>query len=217
MFEEKGSMLRWLFTLMVVFLLTLLGSTVVIPLPERLTTSHSSMLLYRDGTPAHVFLAPDERWRVAANLEDVDPRYVEALLAIEDKRFSFHVGVDPISILRACAQNIHAGEVISGASTITMQLIRILEPRPRTLSSKVIEAWRAFQIEARLSKSEILSAYLTFIPFGRNIEGIEAASMSYFGHRPNRLEADEIAVLIAVPQNPNRRYPSAAWPNGESL
>ena len=179
-----------------------------VPLPERLSAPGSAQLQYRDGQPAHVFLASDDRWRIPADLENIDPDYISALLAIEDSRFYFHPGVDPISVLRATAQNLRAGRVISGASTITMQLVRVLEPRPRTFSSKIIETWRAMQLEWHLNKTEILSAYLTFIPFGRNIEGVEAATLSYFGHLPNHLEAHEISVLIAVPQNPTKRSPS---------
>ncbi|MBM74353.1 MAG: penicillin-binding protein 1C [Proteobacteria bacterium] len=192
----------------ILMMLVLLLSIWLVPLPERLSVSHSTMLLYRDGTPAHVFLAPDDRWRVRADLSSIDEQYVKSLLSIEDKRYSYHLGVDPLSVMRAMVQNILAGEIVSGASTITMQLVRVVESRPRTFRSKIIESWRALQLEVRLSKEEILTAYLTFIPFGRNIEGIEAASMAYFGHRPNKLEADEIAILIAVPQNPNARYPS---------
>ena len=177
------------------------------PLPKRLHVQHSTFLLYRDGTPAHVFLAPDERWRIQANLKDIDKTYIDTLLGIEDKRFFLHTGFDPISITRAVVQNIYSFEIISGASTITMQLVRVLEPRPRTFRSKMIETWRSMQLEYFFSKDEILEMYLTFIPFGRNIEGIEAGSLAYFGHRPNQLEPHEIAILIAVPQNPNLRYP----------
>jgi len=104
------------------------------------------MLLYRDGTPAHLFLAPDDRWRTAVHLDDIDDNYITALLTIEDKRFHSHPGFDPFSIFRALGQNILAGEVVSGASTITMQLVRVLEPRPRTYFSKIIEVWRAMQL-----------------------------------------------------------------------
>ena len=178
------------------------------PLPERLHVPCSVMINYQDGTPAHVFLAPDGRWRVRVSLDEIDPNYVQALLAIEDKRFSSHLGVDPIAVLRATKQNLRNGEIVSGASTITMQLVRVLEPRPRTFRSKIIESFRATQFEMQLTKEEILEAYLTFIPFGKNIEGVEAASLTYFGHRAKDLDADEIATLIAVPQNPNSRYPS---------
>ena len=89
-----------------------------------------------------------------------------------------------------------------------MQLVRIVEPRPRTYRSKIVEIWRSLQLEFRFSKREILEYYLSFIPFGRNIEGLEAASLAYFGHLPNHLEAEQIALLIAIPQNPNARVPS---------
>ncbi len=179
-----------------------------VPLPERLCAPGSTAVLYRDGGPAWVELAPDERWRLPVAVEDVDPAYVSALLRLEDKRFRAHPGVDPIALARAIGQNLGAGRVVSGASTLTMQLVRVVEPRPRTLTSKGVEGLRAAQLEARLSKDEILAAYLTFTPFGRNIEGVEAAAWAYFGHSARHLDAVEIATLLAVPQSPNWRYPS---------
>ncbi len=185
----------------------LVGSFATVDLPLRLTESHSPMLLYRDGSVAHIQLAPDDRWRSKVSLDDIDPAYIEALLSIEDERFFWHTGFDPLSIVRALIQNTLTGEVVSGASTLTMQLVRIAEPRPRTYRSKLIETWRAMQLEWHFSKTEILELYLSFIPFGRNIEGIEAASLAFFGHLPTQLEAHQIALLIAIPQNPNARYP----------
>ncbi|MBT3219285.1 MAG: penicillin-binding protein 1C [Proteobacteria bacterium] len=167
----------------------------------------SVVVYYRDGSPIHVFLSPDEKWRVPVLPDDIDSRYIESLLRFEDKRFYYHPGVDFVALARAVVVNLREGRVVTGASTITMQLVRVLEPRPRTIRSKVVEMHRALTLELRLSKEEILSAYMTFAPFGRNIEGIEAASLSYFGHRANELSDGEIAVLLAVPQNPNRRYP----------
>ncbi len=180
-----------------------------LPLPERLLEPGSPMVQYRDGHPAHVFLSPDDKWRVDARLDDIDPRYVEALLRFEDKRFFLHPGVDPLAILRAATLNLLRGRVVSGASTLTMQLVRVVEPRPRSLRSKIVEAFRALQIELRLSKQEVLEGYLTFIPFGRNIEGVEAASLAYFGHTAQALSPAEIATLLAVPQRPSARYPTA--------
>jgi penicillin-binding protein 1C len=177
------------------------------PLPERLAAPGSTVVAYRDGSAAHVFLAPDDRWRIPVALSDVYPAYVDALLRYEDKRFHHHPGVDPIAVGRAVVVNASHGRVMTGASTLTMQLVRMLEPRPRSLRSKVIEAHRALTLELSLSKEEILAAYLTFAPYGRNVEGIEAASLAYFGHSANALSADEIATLLAVPQNPNVRYP----------
>lgn len=176
------------------------------PLPVRLTAPGSTVVTYSDGTPAHVFLAPDERWRVPAHA--IDPHYVEALLRYEDKRFWWHPGTDPVAVGRAVVVNLAAGRVRTGASTLTSQLVRVLEQRPRSLGSKLVEAHRALTLELHLSKEEILAAYLTFAPYGGNLEGVEAASLAYFGHGADRLTPDEIAVLLAVPQNPTARHPT---------
>lgn len=178
-----------------------------VPLPGRLGARDSVVVLYADGSVAHAFLSSDERWRIGAQLPGIDPRYLEALVALEDQRFWWHPGIDPVAIIRAGMQNLGAGETVSGASTLTMQLVRVLEPRPRTLGSKVIEALRAAQLELVLSKEEVLAAYLSYVPYGRNLEGIEAASLSMFGHRADVLAPQEMAVLLAVPQDPNERYP----------
>jgi penicillin-binding protein 1C len=192
-----------------------LAAAWLVPLPERLAAPDSIVVEYRDGTPAHVFLAPDERWRIPMRAQDIDPAYVQALLRLEDKRFHWHPGVDPLAVVRAVLSNVLRGRRVSGASTITMQLVRVLEPRPRTLLSKVIESFRAVQLELRMSKEDILAAYLRFVPYGRNVEGVEAASLAYFGHRATHLSPAEIATLLAVPQNPNRRYPTSE--NAERL
>lgn len=180
----------------------------IIPLPERLSAPPSSMVLFEDGRRAHLALAPDDRWRVAVSLDEIDPAYLKALLHLEDKRFWYHPGVDPVAIARAVVSNITQGRVVSGASTLTMQLVRMVERRPRTLRSKAIEALRALQLEVHFSKAEILEKYLQFLPFGKNVEGIEAASLAYFSHRANALSSHEIALLLAVPQAPTARHPS---------
>lgn len=179
----------------------------LVPLPVRLSAPHSPVLRFADDAPAHVFLSADEKWRLAVDLDRVDPDYVAALLRFEDKRFRLHPGVDPLALSRATLKNLRRGRVVSGGSTITMQLVRVLEPRRRTLAAKLVEAARAVQLELRLSKDEILEAYLSFIPFGRNVEGVEAAAWSYFGHGADNLSAAEIATLLAVPQDPTRRHP----------
>ena len=178
-----------------------------IPLPERLEARGSTVVLYEDGSVAHAFLSEDEKWRIHSELHEIEPRYVEALIAFEDKRFWSHPGVDFIALTRAVLQDLWHREIVSGASTLTMQLVRITEPRPRTIRSKLIEMARAMQIEMRMSKSEILEAYLNYAPYGGNIEGIEAASLSYFGHRPDALTTAEIATLLAIPQDPSGRKP----------
>ncbi len=191
-----------------------------IPLPPRLTEPPSTVVSFAGGSPAYVFLSPDDKYRMAidpdALLPDdgeagtIDPDYLDALLRFEDKRFFRHSGVDPLALARAVVVNLRLGRVATGASTLTMQLVRVLEPRPRTLTSKAVEALRAVQFEMRLSKREILAAYLSFIPFGRNVEGVEAACYAYFGHGPQDLSLDEIAVLLAVPQLPSSRFPAPA-------
>lgn len=182
----------------------------LVPLPERLHARPSPVVEYRDGTFAHVFVAEDGRYRAPVRIPDLDPNYVKALLALEDQRFHVHPGVDPLAILRALGTNLWRGERVSGASTLTMQLVRVLEPRPRTYASKLIEALRAVQLELRLSKEEILTAYLQFVPYGRNYEGVETAALTYFGHSARSLSAAEIATLLAVPQSPSKRAPSGS-------
>ncbi len=167
----------------------------------------STVVLAADGTMLRGFLTPDDKWRLPVTLKDVDRRYVELLLAYEDGRFADHGGVDLMAVGRAGWQAITNMGVISGASTITMQVARMLEPIPRSLSGKALQAARALQIELRLSKDEILDTYLTLAPFGGNIEGVRAATLAYFGKEPKRLTLAEIALLVALPQSPERNRP----------
>jgi penicillin-binding protein 1C len=187
----------------------------LVPLPARLALPPSTVVAYADGSPAYVFLSPDDKVRIRADLEAVDPDFVRALLRFEDKRFWRHPGVDPAALLRAAWLDARSGRAVSGGSTLTMQLVRMLEPRRRTLASKAVEALRALQLEARLGKRGVLAAYLTFAPYGGNLEGIEAACWAYFGHAARELAPEEIAVLLAVPQQPGARAPSAR--NAERL
>src|SRR5205085_8283463 len=121
-----------------------------------------------------------------------------------DRRFDNHLGVDPLSVVRAAGQWIDRGRIVSGASTLSMQAARLLEPRPRTLINKAIEAARAVQLEWRYSKREVLAIYLTLAPMGGNPEGVRAASFTYFGKEPRRLVAAERALLGARAQSPSR-------------
>ena len=194
--------------------LVLLGAVYAVPLPAR-TNDWSVTVEYRDGTPAHVFLTHDEKWRLPVSLERVDPKFVAALIALEDKRFFSHVGVDPLAIARAAWTDVVAMRRVSGGSTLTMQLARLLEPRPRTIRSKLVEMFRALQLDARMSKREILEHYLSRTPYGKNLEGIESAAWSYFGHGAQHLSPLEIATLLAVPQGPARYSPTQA--NAERL
>jgi penicillin-binding protein 1C len=150
----------------------------------------------------------DGQVRLHVELSDIAPCIVQATVAAEDRRFRSHPGVDVVAILRASSQNAKAGRVVSGASTISMQVCRMLEERPRTLRSKVIEAFRALQLERIRSKDEILLAYLNNAPYGGNIRGIETAARVYFGKPASDVSIAEAAVLAGLPQSPTRLRPS---------
>lgn len=154
------------------------------------------------GQLLHVFQTKDDKWRLQARFKDIDPLYIKMLLAREDRFFWSHYGVNPIAFVRAGYQFISQGKIISGGSTLTMQVARLLEPRPRTVKSKFLQILRAFQLERRYSKEEILEIYLTLAPYGSNLEGIRSASIAYFGKPPLHLMASESALLIALPQTP---------------
>lgn len=168
----------------------------------------SPVVLDRDGRLLRAFTTPDGRWRSPLTHRDVDPRFLDLLLAIEDKRFRDHAGIDPRAALRALAQLVRHGRVVSGASTLTMQAARLIEPREeRSLAAKLRQVLRARQLEARLSKGEILDLYLALAPYGGNLEGLRAASLAYFGKEPARLSLAERALLVALPQSPETRRP----------
>jgi penicillin-binding protein 1C len=156
----------------------------------------------RDGRILSVLPAPGGFWRLATRPEDVSPILLDLLIAAEDRRFYQHPGIDPLALGRAAGQWLRAGRVVSGGSTITMQAARLLEPRPRGLRAKAIEIFRAFQLEARFSKREILSIWLTLAPQGGNIEGMRAGSLAWFGRPAQRLDAAEAALLIALARRP---------------
>jgi len=164
----------------------------------------------RSGQPLRIYPTHDGQFRMRARIDEVDARYLDLLVAYEDRRFADHPGVDPLAVLRAAGQWIGAGRPVSGASTLTMQVARLLEPRPRTLASKLVEAARAAQLEWHFSKEEILGFYLTLAPFGGNLQGVHAASRAYFGKGPGELTLAETALLIALPQAPTARRPDTA-------
>ncbi len=163
----------------------------------------------RHGAMLRAFRTADGQWRLPVDLRAVSPNYLRLLVAIEDKRFWSHHGVDPLALARATWQLATRGHVVSGGSTLTMQVVRLLEPRPRTPRSKVIEAFRALQLEARMSKPAILSAYLTLTPMGGNLEGVRAGSLAWFGKEPRLLSEPEAALLVALPQSPRTTRPDA--------
>ncbi len=189
------------------FMLALVALDFAFPPPLQRAQIVSPVVTDRDGRWLMAFTTPDGTWRLAADLDQIDPAFRRRLIALEDDRFWFHPGVDPIALMRASLAYARSGRITQGGSTITMQLARLLEPRPRTIGSKLVEILRALQIERRMSKREILAAYLTLAPYGGNLEGVRAASRAYFGRDPQWLEDHEMALLAALPQAPEARRP----------
>jgi penicillin-binding protein 1C len=167
----------------------------------------SPEVLAKDGTLMRAYLTKDGYWRIKTEVKDVSPRYLAMLKAYEDKRFDDHYGVDPLAMARATGQFFSSGHIVSGGSTLTMQVARLLEPRPKGVITKLFQMIRAVQLEERYSKDEILSLYLTLAPFGGNLEGVRAASLSYFGKEPNAIDLSQAALLVALPQSPVKQRP----------
>jgi len=190
------------FVLLLAFLLDRL-----FPLPLPSSTSGSTVVLARDGTPLRAFPDDDGVWRYPTRIEDVSPLYVEALLTYEDRWFHRHPGVNPFALARAFGQWIVHGRLVSGGSTLTMQVARILDGTPHSVGGKLRQVLRALQLEAHLSKSEILTLYLDRAPFGGTLEGVEAASWAYLGKPAARLSHAEAALLAVLPQSPSRLRP----------
>ena len=186
------------------------------PLPLAQAKQVSTTIVDRNGKLLRAFAMADGRWRLPVDAKkDVDPTYLNLLLAYEDRRFREHRGVDPLALGRAALQLITRGHIVSGGSTITMQLARLMEPRrERSVYAKLRQIVRALEIEHELDKDQILNLYLEMAPFGGNLEGVRAASIAYFGKEPKRLTLGESALLVALPQSPERRrldrYPEAA-------
>lgn len=191
-----------------ILILLVWGLDHVFPPPIERGYEVSILVSDRDDRPLRAFPLDTGTWRFAADLDALDPVFVEALLEVEDKRYWRHGGVDWLGMVRAVWSSARAGRIVSGGSTISMQTARLLEPRPqRTIGAKLAEMWRAHQLEWRLSKRELLELYLTLTPYGGNLEGVRAASWRYFGRAPDRLSDAEIALLIALPQSPEMRRP----------
>lgn len=177
------------------------------PLPLPAPGAGSTVVLARDGTPLRAFADDRGIWRYPVTPDDVSPLYLDALLTYEDRWFYAHPGVNPVAIARAVAQMARHGRAVSGGSTLTMQVARILDPHSRTAWGKCKQVLRALQLEAHLSKNEILTLYLNYAPFGGTIEGVEAASWAYLGKPAKRLSHAEAALLAVLPQAPSRLRP----------
>ncbi len=158
--------------------------------------------------------APGGVWRFRTGQADVSPAFLDMLIAVEDRRFWANPGVDPIALIRATAQMLRTGRVVSGGSTLAMQAARLLAPRPRTLRSKLIELARAVQLEMTYGRAGVLDIWLTLAPYGGNLEGVRAGSLAWFGVPATALEPAQAALLVAIPRRPEAlrpdRHPDAA-------
>ncbi|MEM0909153.1 MAG: transglycosylase domain-containing protein, partial [Pseudomonadota bacterium] len=178
------------------------------PAPRTDLPDVSTLVLDREGVLLRAFTVDEGRWRLPVALEGVDPTFIKLLVAYEDQGFFSHKGVDPRAVVRAGWQALRAGRVVSGASTLTMQTVRLITgARERTVLRKVRELVDALKLEQALSKDEILLRYLHLAPYGGNIEGVRAASLAYFGREPDLLTLAQAALLVALPQAPESRRP----------
>jgi len=175
-------------------------------LPDA-TDLYARVVVDRDGRPLRAFPDKNGVWRYATELDELSTHYFEALLNYEDKRFWQHPGIDLPALLRAAVTNIKHGEIVSGGSTLTMQVARLLHPHSKTFIGKLYQIMRALQLEWRLSKKEILTLYCNIAPFGGTIEGVQAASYTYLNKPASQLTRAEAALLAVLPQSPTRYRP----------
>lgn len=196
------------------FVLATISAVVDRAFPPDLSrlASIGTEILDRNDRPLALLPAPGGVWRFRADA--TPPLLTNLLIAVEDRHFWYHPGVDPLALIRATSQLLRNGHVVSGGSTLAMQAARLLKPRPRTLCSKLIEMARAVQLEARYGRQGVLDIWLTLAPFGGNLEGAQAGSLAWFGVPPEALEPAQAALLVAIPRRPERfppdRHPAAA-------
>ncbi len=178
------------------------------PLPyHSLFRPTSTLVFSRDKKLIYAFTSDDDMWRIRTSLSEISPALQQFIVAYEDKWFYWHPGVNPVAILRALRQNIMQRRIVSGGSTLTMQIARIMEPKQRVWYNKIIEIFRAFQLSQRYSKKQLLEIYFNIAPYGGNIEGVAAASWMYFGKEPKQLSYAEAALLAAIPNSPTQLRP----------
>jgi penicillin-binding protein 1C len=182
------------------FLLFLLFNR-IFPLPDKI--EYSTVITDNKGEVINAYLTSDQKWRMKTELSEISPLLRKTIIAKEDKYFYSHPGVNPVAVTKAFFKNLFRMKRTSGASTITMQVARALEPRKRNIISKIIEMFRAFQLEWKYSKDEILQMYLNLIPYGGNIEGVKSASRLYFKKNPDHLSLAEITALSIIPNRPS--------------
>ncbi|HGW6102000.1 TPA: peptidoglycan glycosyltransferase PbpC [Citrobacter werkmanii] len=201
----------WLAVVALVLVTAIWAADKIWPLPLH-EVDPARVVVAHDGTPLWRFADADGIWRYPVTIDEVSPRYLEALINYEDRWFWQHPGVNPFSMLRAAWQDLSSGRVVSGGSTLTMQVARLLDPHPRTFGGKFRQLWRALQLEWHLSKRDILTLYLNRAPFGGTLQGVGAASWAYLGKSPAQLSYSDAALLAVLPQAPSRLRPDR-WPD----
>lgn len=192
----------WIIT---VFILVVFSLDRIFP-PSPLK-DYSKVIYDRNGHIIASFLTTDDKWRLRSKPSEIPDYFIKTIIFKEDRRFYYHIGFDVFSLVRAFIQNIGSGRIISGASTITMQTVRLLQPAERTYLNKFVEILRAVQMEMHYSKNEILQIYLSNLPFGGNIEGIKAASIIYLNREPSFLSLSQAAAFAVIPNNPGKLNP----------
>ncbi|HKP32300.1 MAG TPA: penicillin-binding protein 1C [Chitinophagaceae bacterium] len=187
-------------SIIVLFLLFFLLNW-IFPVPDKI--EYSTIITDNKGEVIHAYLSKDEQWRMKTEMNEISPLLKKTIIEKEDKYFYSHPGVNFLSLSKATFRNIFRWKRVSGASTITMQVARALEPKRRTYFNKIIEMFRAFQLEWKYSKEEILQMYMNLLPYGGNIQGVKAASILYFGKNPDHLSLAEITALSIIPNRPS--------------
>ncbi|WP_346771226.1 penicillin-binding protein 1C [Hymenobacter sp. YC55] len=170
------------------------------PLPRA--PLYSPIVLAADGTVLHAYLNPTQKWRMKTELREITPALRKTIIEKEDRWFYWHFGVNPVALLQAAARNAFGTGRTTGASTITMQVARLLEPKERTFGNKLLEMLRAAQLEAHYSKAEILQLYLNLVPYGGNVEGVKSAALLYFQQPPDYLSLAQTVTLAIIPNRP---------------
>ncbi|WP_449427101.1 penicillin-binding protein 1C [Rhodanobacter umsongensis] len=214
---RRSRVRRWLRVILIAITLLLFVAVALdhlFPLHLPAPDTGSTVVLARDGTPLRAFADSDGVWRYPVTAKQVSPLYLAALLHYEDRWFYRHPGINPYALARGLAGGLRHGHIVSGGSTLTMQVARIIQPIPHTFGGKLVQILRALQLEAHLSKAQILDLYLNHAPFGGPIEGVDAASWAYLGKPASQLSRAEAALLAVLPQSPSRlrpdRHPEAA-------
>ena len=173
----------------------------IFPLPDKI--EYSTIITDSKGEVINAYLTKDQKWRMKTELNEISPLLKKTIIAKEDKYFYSHPGINPVAITKAFFKNVFRMKTTSGASTITMQVARALGHRKRNIGSKIIETFRALQLELKYSKNEILQMYLNLVPYGGNLEGVKSASILYFNKNPDHLSLAEITALAIIPNRPS--------------